>query len=209
MMMIGFIAHAKKAELTLSDEVDEARWVPVEEAINLVHPKGAVSHCLLDEYLKRDISEQFAEEMKSIEWFGHGGEETEKYLLVRSVYDAYDNWNANYLSVWEPQIDALEKLADEVIGSDAVDDIFDVVSAALGDDLYRKWGDFRRRAGLDEENALDDEIIDMVKRDLCWAAVEKALGKKGFFTGLLGIYKDGHFPCGWDGDLPNGRCAVM
>lgn len=51
MMMIGFIAHAKKTELRLSDEVDEARWVPVREAIELVHPKGAVSHSLLDEYL--------------------------------------------------------------------------------------------------------------------------------------------------------------
>lgn len=209
MMMIGFIAHTKKAELKLSGEVDEARWVPVEEAVNLVHPKGAVSHCLLDEYLKRDISEGFVEKIKSIGWFAHGGEESEKYLLVKSVYDAYDNWNANYLSVWDPQIDALEKLADEIIGSDAVDDIFAVVSAALGDDLYRAWGEFRGRAGLDEENSLDNEIIDMVKRDFCWAAVETALGKTGFFTELLEIYRDGHFPCGWDGEYPYGRAAVM
>ncbi len=51
MMMIGFIAHAKKAELTLSGEVDEARWVSVEKAVDLVHPKGAVSYTLLEEYL--------------------------------------------------------------------------------------------------------------------------------------------------------------
>lgn len=209
MMMIGFIAHAKKAELKLSEEVDEARWVPVEEAIELVHPKGAVSHCLLDEYLKRDVSERFIEEIKSVKWFVHGGEETQKYLLVKSVYDAYDNWNAIYLSVWDPQIGALEKLAEAVIGSDAVDDIFETVSAALGEDLYQAWGEFRRRAGLEEENALDDEIIDMIKRDLCWAAVERALGEKGFFTGLLEVYADGHFPCGWDGDFPYGRAAVM
>lgn len=209
MMMIGFIAHAKKAGLKLSEEVDEARWVSAEEAINLVHPKGAVSHCLLDEYLKRDISEKFVEELKPFKWFGHGGECSEKYLLVKSVYDAYDNWNANYLSVWDPQIDALEMLAEEVIGSDAVDDIFEAVSAALGEELYSAWGEFRKRAGLEEENALDDEIVNMVKRDLCWAAVERALGKMGFFTGLLDVYRDGHFPCGWDGDRPNGRAAVM
>ncbi len=209
MMMIGFIAHAKKADLRLSGEVDEARWVPAREAIKLVHPKGAVSHSLLDEYLKRDVSEKFAAEMKPTKWFGRGGEPCEKYLLVRSVYDAYDNWNAVYLNVWEPHTDALEKLSEEIIGNDAVDDIFETVSAALGDDIYRAWGEFRARAGLEEENALDNEIVDMVKRDLCWAAVEKALNKPGFFTGLLSVYRDGHFPCGWDGDYPEGKLAVM
>ncbi len=208
-MMIGFIAHAKKAELRLSGEVDEARWVPVEEAIELVHPKGAVSHTLLDEYLKRGVSEKFVEEMKPIKWFGHSGEPCEKYLLVRSVYDAYDNWNADYLSVWEPHTDLLEKLAEEIIGGDAVDDIFKTVSAALGDDIYRAWGDFRARAGLEEENTLDSEIADMVKRDLCWAAVETALNKPGFFTELINVYRDGRFPCGWEGDYPNGKFAVM
>ena len=52
-MMIGFIAQAKKTELTLSCEVDEARWVPAKEALGLVHPKGAVSYALLEEYLSK------------------------------------------------------------------------------------------------------------------------------------------------------------
>ncbi|MBD5129687.1 MAG: NUDIX domain-containing protein [Ruminococcaceae bacterium] len=55
MMMIGFIAHAKKAELKLSGEVDSAEWVAAEEAINLVHPKGAVSYALLEEYLNENF----------------------------------------------------------------------------------------------------------------------------------------------------------
>lgn len=55
MMMIGFIAHAKKAEFTLSCEVDSAEWVPVEKAINMVHPKGSVSYALLEELLKGSI----------------------------------------------------------------------------------------------------------------------------------------------------------
>ncbi|MBD5081952.1 MAG: NUDIX domain-containing protein [Ruminococcaceae bacterium] len=54
MMMIGFIARAKKAELTLSCEVDEARWIPAVEALGLVHPKGAVSYALLEKYLKTE-----------------------------------------------------------------------------------------------------------------------------------------------------------
>ncbi len=209
MMMIAFIARAKKAELKLSGEVDEARWIPCEEAITLVHPKGAPSHNLLDEYLKRDVSEKFAEEMKSVKWFANGGEETEKYLTVHSVYEAYDDWNDNYLSVWEPHTELLEKLAEEIIGEDAVDDIFEFVSAALGDEIYRAWGEFRERAGLSEQNALDEEITDMVKRDLCWACVEKAMNRPGFFTELLDVYRDGRFPCGYDGEYPYGRFAVM
>lgn len=209
MLMIGFIGRADKAEFTLSVEVDGAEWIAADEAINLVHPKGSVSYELLDEYLKRSVSEKFIEEFKPIKWFENSGTPTEKYLLVRSVYDAYDNWNANYLSVWDPQICLLEKMAEQIIGDDAIDDIFETVSMALDEDIWNAWQSFRTCGGLEEEGGLDEEIADMVKRDLCWAAVERALGKAGFFTALLEIYRDGYFPCGWDGEYPYGRAAVM
>lgn len=154
-------------------------------------------------------TEKFIESVGQIEWFSNSGIPCDKYLLVRSVYEAYDNWNANYLSVWEPHTNSLEKLAEEIIGSDAIDDIFETVSMALDKDIWRAWQSFRTRVGLDEQNALDDEITDMVKRDLCWAAVENAINRTGFFTELLEVYKDGYFPCGWDGEYPNGRAAVM
>lgn len=51
MLMIGFLARAKKAEFTLSCEVDEAHWVPVREALNMVHPKGSISRALVEVYL--------------------------------------------------------------------------------------------------------------------------------------------------------------
>ena len=105
--------------------------------------------------------------------------------------------------------DLLEKLAEEIIGSDAIDDIFETVSMALDKDIWNAWQEFRIRAGLEEQNALDEEITDMVKRDLCWAAVEKALNRTEFFTELLEIYRNGYFPCGWDGEYPYGRAAVM
>ncbi len=53
MLMIGFIAKAKKAKLVLSGEVDQAEWIPAEEAIMRVHPKGSVSYALLEKYLER------------------------------------------------------------------------------------------------------------------------------------------------------------
>lgn len=51
MMMIGFIGRCKKQELQLSQEVNLAKWVPVNEAIHLVHPKGSTSYALLEHYL--------------------------------------------------------------------------------------------------------------------------------------------------------------
>lgn len=53
MLMIGFIAKVYKKDFVLSGEVDKAEWVPVEEAIKMVHPKGSVSHTLVEEYLKQ------------------------------------------------------------------------------------------------------------------------------------------------------------
>lgn len=51
-LMIGFICRAKKTEMKLSKEVDSAMWVPVEQAIGMVHPKGSVSYALLEKYLE-------------------------------------------------------------------------------------------------------------------------------------------------------------
>ena len=155
------------------------------------------------------ITEKFVEEMRKVKWFENSGTPTEKYPLVRSVYAAYDDWNTNYLSNWEPQIAELEKLACDIIGNNAIDDIFDTVSIALDNDIWRTLQSFRERRGLEEENALDEELADMVKRDLCWAAVERALDRTGFFTALLEVYRNGYFPCGWDGEYPNARAAVM
>lgn len=61
MMMIGFIARAKKQELRLSKEVNDAKWVPVEEALGLVHPNGSTSFALVDYYLNH--REQFQKNM--------------------------------------------------------------------------------------------------------------------------------------------------
>ena len=52
MLMIGFIGRAKKMELALSEEVNRAEWVPVTEAIHMVHPKGSISYTLLEKYLE-------------------------------------------------------------------------------------------------------------------------------------------------------------
>ena len=51
-LMIGFLGRAKKAEFTLSCEVEEAHWVPVAEAPALMHPGKAISTELVRRYLE-------------------------------------------------------------------------------------------------------------------------------------------------------------
>lgn len=55
MLMIAFIARAGKKDLVLSQEVDGAQWVPVRDALGMVHPKGSISYALLEEYCKRHL----------------------------------------------------------------------------------------------------------------------------------------------------------
>lgn len=51
LLMIGCIAEADKADFTLSGEVDSAMWVPAEQALSMVHPKGSTSYAVLETYL--------------------------------------------------------------------------------------------------------------------------------------------------------------
>lgn len=51
MLMIGFLARVRRAELVLSGEVDAALWVPAAQALGMVHPKGSVSYALVEKYL--------------------------------------------------------------------------------------------------------------------------------------------------------------
>lgn len=58
MLMIGFFARAE-GELTLSGEVDGARWTPLSQALGQVHPAGSVSHAMVEAYLTRYGEEPF------------------------------------------------------------------------------------------------------------------------------------------------------
>lgn len=91
----------------------------------------------------------FLEEAQSIHWFENSGSPSPKYRMVFSLYEACDTWGKAYMEVWEPHICGLEDIAAERIGDDAVDEIFDAVSAAIGDTVWEKFGGFieRRRPG--------------------------------------------------------------
>ena len=51
MLMIGFLAQTDESQFRLSGEVERAQWADPEEALNMVHPAGSVSHSLVEAYL--------------------------------------------------------------------------------------------------------------------------------------------------------------
>ena len=54
-LMIGFIAFAKKCEMVLSSEVDSASWVPVEDALQYMFPPalGNASYGIYVKYIEK------------------------------------------------------------------------------------------------------------------------------------------------------------
>ncbi|NBJ94567.1 hypothetical protein D5281_18790 [bacterium 1xD42-62] len=99
----------------------------------------------------------------------------------------------------------MKNIAMKKIGDDAIDDIFESVSAAIGDTVWEKFGEFIVRQHLDDQLAVCNELFDRIKRDMAWACVEKVLDTPIFFTMLAEIYKEGYFPCSWNGECPSGR----
>ena len=154
-------------------------------------------------------TKEFFIEFDTIDWFAHSGRPNEKYHMLFSLYEACDTWGKQYLQLWEPQICALEAVAVERIGDDTINEIFLTVSAAIGDIVWEKFGEYIERQHLGEELGVSYELHDMIKRDMAWACVERILEMSGFFTMLTEIYKQGYFPCSWDGPYPSGQAVVL
>ena len=113
------------------------------------------------------------------------------------------------LETWEPHIYSLENTAIKKLGDEQIDLIFATVSSEITDKIYENWDNFIAENHLENEIGLENEMLDMVKRDVSWACVERVLNIQGFFTTLLNIYSNGYFPCSWIGDYPNGQVVVL
>ena len=53
MLLVGFKARANKAAFVLSEEINAALWIPVEQALSMVYPAGNITHTLLEKYLQQ------------------------------------------------------------------------------------------------------------------------------------------------------------
>mgnify|MGYP003295092155 FL=1 len=153
--------------------------------------------------------DEFLQEVRLINWFNHNVEAMNKYHVIFSIFEAYDDWNAEMLKTWEPHIVSLESAAIEQIGDSQIDEIFSTISLEIGDIIWEKWSEFIAGCHFQQETGLDNEMMDMIKRDISWACIENSLNMRGFFSTLLDIYKNGYFPCAWIGDYPNGQAVVL
>lgn len=152
----------------------------------------------------------FLSEVKTINWFERCGIPNEKYHMVFSLYDANDGiWGMKANEVWELNICSLEDNADEMIGDDVIDDVFETVYEAIKDDVWNKFGEFIDRRQLGNQLAVADELFEAAMRDMAWACIEYIMDMPGFFTMLKDIFKEGYFPCSWDGEYPSGRAVVL
>jgi hypothetical protein len=95
-----------------------------------------------------------------------------------------------------------------------IDAIIDEVAAAIDENLRRfdplvaYYGRFAPD-GDPGRIAWEREAAHSVKRDLAWAAAERAIGEPSFFNGLLPWYDRGRWPTGWSGRYPAGHVQVI
>jgi hypothetical protein len=147
--------------------------------------------------------------INEINWFSRCGTDEKEYNVVTSIFEAFDNYNLKMIDVWEPQICILENQAIEAITDENIDHIFETISSAIQNALWNGYCNFISRCQLENESGLENEILDCVKRDMSWAAIEVQLEQKGFFNDLLNIYEQGRWPCSYDGVYPHGKFVVM
>ena len=63
----------------------------------------------------------------------------------------------------------------------------------------------RKTAKVVREHRLPEEFVAEVKWDILHVAMEGEyfdLYQGGFYRSLAYVYKEGHFPCGWEGQRP-------
>jgi hypothetical protein len=121
-----------------------------------------------------------------------------------------------YLDVtfWSERTHEAEARAQTHLTDAEIDDIVNEVAAVIDENLFRfdplvaYYGRFfpDGDAGRIED---EREAAHSVKRDLAWAAIERAIGEPGFFSGLLAWYDCGRWPVGWTGQFPAGHLRVL
>jgi hypothetical protein len=162
----------------------------------------------------------FLESLHAIEWFFHAGEECEHARLVKGLQRAWDGEGKGMLDLWGEQTHLLEARALVSLRDQEIDALFNTVAAAIGNPIYkglsayldRIYGAFGDETASDQrmfDEAVFPDVMDSVKRDVCWAAVEAVIALPGFFSTLLSYYRRGRWVCSWDGNYPQGRPVVV
>ena len=161
----------------------------------------------------------FLESLRQIDWLAHAGEPCDNARAVENIQAGWDREGKRMLAVWGPRTHALEVQAQRLLGDQNIDRIFSSVSETIHERLYQgicsyldrvyNATDEKRRGQRSVDESLYPELMDSVKRDVCWSAVEHMLLVHGFFSNLLGFYQQGRWPCSWDGEYPEGQGVIL
>lgn len=165
----------------------------------------------MDKYLQ-----SFVDSLQGIEWFSHAGEPSEGVRVVDGMQTGWDREGKQMLVLWDSQTHAIEKQAWDLLGDQGIDRIFSVVAQAIHEPLYSGISSYLDRIYSktnDDKRTFDEgvlpDVIESVKRDVCWAGVEHALHVHGFFGRLLAVYRQGRWACSWDGSYPQGQPVIL
>ena len=118
------------------------------------------------------------------------------------------------VSFWSERTHEAEARAKRHLSDAEIDTIIDEVAAVIDEDLLR-FGPVVAYYGQyfpdGDAGRIEDErqAAHSVKRDLAWAAMERAIGESGFFSDLLAWYDRGRWPVGWCGKFPAGNVRVL
>lgn len=160
------------------------------------------------------IDSKLLERIKVIDWFENCGK------TINSKTDT----PIIYAHSWGEAKGFYEQPDWENVTLDASNDL----SQFLYDnfrDLYKNWNNLAeivrifidsevmpKIKAVSENYNLGQIFIDCVTWDISHAIMEDAYKQcdhsQTFFRDLLNVYESGHFPCGWDGNYPNGSLIV-
>ena len=158
----------------------------------------------------------FLESLAEIPWLLHAGEPREDAVVVPDVATGWDDWSPQMAATWIPRSHSLEEHARSRIGDDAITAAFNAVAGAIESPLrsaIRRY--FSERPDVNENTACNadaglwPDLLDTIARDVSWAAVEALLTQPGFFTHMLTYYREGRWPCSWQGEYPAGRVVLL
>ncbi|WP_031529364.1 hypothetical protein [Dyadobacter crusticola] len=153
---------------------------------------------------------QTLKELEQVEWFTRIGVNDVQHAVVLSSWDeaivfcSSDEWN-------NLQLEAANRLREKIL--------------QISKERFRHWNELVREAKKMTEplvsrklknvimaNALPMTFVETVKWDILHLAMEAEfsdLHPPGFYASQAYWYRQGHFPCGWQGDFPGGLQVVF
>jgi hypothetical protein len=156
-----------------------------------------------------------AARVNSISWFAHCGEQLALDLTMQT----------EQARAWAQAVESCKAPAWENAQLEAQNQL--TLWLHLNDRAnYRRWNEIvvahkdatvnplteKILAPFRAEHGLDIAFVHSVQWDILGALIENSYLRSGhrafFFLELLTVYEAGHFPCGWEGEWPEGKLLV-